>query len=176
MLAWQSEYVTVTNPHMTANALTASISIGGDQAWWFTGVYGPQGVGAKHAFLQELRDIRDLHAGPWMVAGDFNLIIDPEDKNQGVLHHAMMGRFRCTLSLLELKEIYLNGRRFTWSNERQQPTMEKLDRVFSTVDWEERFPDAFLLANSSGPSDHYPLVLILASDLQMGRRFQFQSY
>ena len=81
LLAWQSEYVTVTNPHMTTNALTASISIGGDQAWWFTGVYGPQGVGAKHAFLQELRDIRDLHAGPWMVAGDFNLIIDPEDKN-----------------------------------------------------------------------------------------------
>ena len=105
LLVWQSEYVTVTNPHMTANALTASISIGGDQAWWFTGVYGPQGVGAKHAFLQELRDIRDLHAGPWMVAGDFNLIIDPEDKNQGVLHHAMMGRFRRTLSLLELKEI-----------------------------------------------------------------------
>ena len=111
-----------------------------------------------------------------MVAGDFNLITDPEDKNQGVLHHSMMRRFRRTLSLLELKEVYLNGRRFTWSNERQQPTMEKLDRVFSTVDWEERFPDAFLSANSSGPSDRCPLVLSLAPDLQMGRRFQFQSF
>ena len=127
----------------------------------------------KRAFLQELRDIRDLHAGPWMVAGDFNLIVDPEDKNQGVLHRAMMGRFRRTLSLLELKEIYLNGRRFMWSNERQQPTMEKLDRVFSTVDWEERFPDAFLSANSSGPSDHCPLVLSLAPDLHVGVDFSF---
>jgi hypothetical protein len=46
----------------------------------------------------------------------------------------MMARFRRTLSALELKELYLNGRRFTWSNEREHPTLEKLDRVFSTVD------------------------------------------
>ena len=120
--------------------------------------------------------MRDLHAGLWMVAGDFNLIVDPEDKNQGVLHRAMMGRFRRTLSLLELKEVYLNGRRFTWSNERQQPTLEKLDRVFTTVDWEDWFPDAFLSVDSSGPSDHCPLVLSLAPDLRIGRRFQFQSF
>jgi hypothetical protein len=80
------------------------------------------------------------------------------------------------LSNLELKEVYLNGRRFTWSNERAQPTLEKLDRVFSTVDWEELFPDAFLSAMSSGPSDHCPLVLNLAPDLLRGRRFQFQSF
>jgi hypothetical protein len=88
----------------------------------------------------------------------------------------MMGRFRRSLSNLELKEVYLNGRRFTWSNERAQPTLEKLDRVFSTVDWEELFPDAFLSAMSSGPSDHCPLVLNLAPDLLRGRRFQFQSF
>ncbi|XP_071679920.1 uncharacterized protein [Lolium perenne] len=87
-----------------------------------------------------------------------------------------MGRFRRTLSNLDLKEVYLNGRRFTWSNERVQPTLEKLDRVFTTVDWEDLFPDAFLSALSSGPSDHCPLVLSLALDLHRGRRFQFQSF
>jgi hypothetical protein len=111
-----------------------------------------------------------------MVAGDFNLIVDPQDKNQGVLHRRMMGRFRRTLANLDLKEVYLNGRRFTWSNERAEPTMEKLNRVFTTVDWEELFPDAFLSALSSGPSDHCPLVLSLAPDLHRGRRFQFQSF
>jgi hypothetical protein len=88
----------------------------------------------------------------------------------------MMSRFRRALSTLELKELYLNGRRFTWSNEREQPTLEKLDRVFSTVDWEELYPDAFLSAMSTGPSDHCPLVLSLSPDLHRGRRFQFQSF
>jgi hypothetical protein len=104
------------------------------------------------------------------------MIVDAADKNQGVLHQRMMGRFRRSLSDLELKELYLNGRRFTWSNERQHPTLERLDRVFSTVDWEEQFPDALLTAASTGPSDHCPLILSLTPDLIRGRRFQFQSF
>jgi hypothetical protein len=110
------------------------------------------------------------------VAGDFNLIVNPEDKSQGVIHRHMMGSVRRTLSNLELKEVYLNGRRFTWSNERVQPTMEKLDKVFSTMDWEDLFPDAFLSAMSSGPSNHCLLVLSLTPDLQRSRKFQFQSF
>jgi hypothetical protein len=43
--------------------------------WWFTGVYGPQADDEKVLFLQELRNIRALCNGPWLVAGDFNLII-----------------------------------------------------------------------------------------------------
>jgi endonuclease/exonuclease/phosphatase family metal-dependent hydrolase len=163
--------VSVSNPHLSANAITARVTIGESRSWWFTGVYGPQHDIDKIAFLQELQDSRDLHAGPWVVAGDFNLIVDPRDKNQGILHRRMMGRFRRTLSNLDLKEVYLNGRRFTWSNERAQPTLEKLDRVFTTVDWEELCPDAFLSAMSSGPSDHCPLLLSLARDLHRGRRF-----
>jgi hypothetical protein len=53
--------------------------------------------------------------------------------------------------------------------------LEKLERVFSTVDWEDLFPDVFLSAMSSSPSDHYPLVLSLAPGLHRGHRFQFQS-
>jgi hypothetical protein len=83
----------------------------------------------------------------------------------------MMARFRRALSSLELKELYLNGRRFTWSNERELPTLEKLDRVFSTVDWEILYLDAFLSAMSTRPSDHCPLVLNLSPDLHRGRRF-----
>jgi exonuclease III len=168
LLAWQSALVSVSHSHFSTNALTARISIGVDQSWWFTGVYGPQRDVDKCAFLQELQDICDLHVGPWLVAEDFNLIVDPEDKSRGCLHRSMMARFRRALSVLELKELYLNGRRFTWSNERERPTLEKLDRVFSTVDWKALYPDAFLSAMSTGPSDHCPLVLSLSPDLHHG--------
>jgi hypothetical protein len=131
LLAWQSTRVSVSHPHYSTNAVTARISIGANQSWWFTGVYGHQSDVDKRAFLQELQDIHDLHVGPWMVDGDFNLIVDPADKSRGYLHHPMMARFRRSLLALELN---LKGRHFTWSNEREHPTLEKLNTAFSVVD------------------------------------------
>lgn len=62
-----------------------------------------------------------------MVVGDFNLLVNPEDKNNSIINRRMLSRFRNNLNALELKELYLNGRRYTWSNERERATMEKVD-------------------------------------------------
>jgi hypothetical protein len=51
LLAWQSARVSVSHPHYSVNAVTARISIGVDQSWWFTWVYGPQRDMDKRAFL-----------------------------------------------------------------------------------------------------------------------------
>jgi hypothetical protein len=41
----------------------------------------------------------------------------------------MMGRFHRFLNECDLKDIYRHGRRYTWSNERDRPTLVRLDRV-----------------------------------------------
>ncbi|EHK62708.1 hypothetical protein M3S_E07 [Sorghum bicolor] len=41
-----------------------------------------------------------------------------------------MGRFRKTLDDCELMELSLQNRRFTWSNERQEPTMRIINWGF----------------------------------------------
>lgn len=56
--------------------------------------YGPQEDEEKMMFLQELRNIHSLCNGPWLVAGDFNLIYQAANKNNANLDRAMMGRFR----------------------------------------------------------------------------------
>lgn len=154
LLAWKFAVVTLPNPHYSPNAITTRVGGAGDSGWWFIGVYGPQGDPDKVLFLQELRDIRDLHPGPWAVAGDFNLIVDAQDKSNANLNRRMMGKFHRVLGDLELKELYLNGRRYTWSNERERATLERLDRVFPTVDWETSFPSSTLSALSSSTLDH----------------------
>jgi hypothetical protein len=63
------------------------------------------------------------------------------------------------LNDLELKESNLLGRQYTWSNERDAPTMAKLDRWFGSVEWDEMHPDASLLALSSSLSDHCPILM-----------------
>jgi hypothetical protein len=65
----------------------------------------------------------------------------------------MMGHFRRLINDLALKEIYLNGRCFTWSNEQNPPTMVLLDRFLCTSDWEEAHGECHLrcIAGHLGP-------------------------
>ena len=120
------------------------VALNDDPAWWFTGVYGPHRDDEKLGFIEELREVRANCPGPWMQAGDFNMIYCSEDKNNENINRAMMGRFRHFVNDLELKEIPLLCRRYTWSNERDSPTPVKLDRVLCTNDWEEIYADNVL--------------------------------
>jgi hypothetical protein len=69
-----------------------------------------------------------------MISGDFNMIYKAEDKNNSRLNRRMMNRFRHLLEDLDLLELHLHGRLYTWSNEREDPTLERIDRAFVTED------------------------------------------
>jgi hypothetical protein len=87
-----------------------------------------------------------------------------------------MRRFRSFLNGMHLEEINLVGRRFTWSNGREQPTLELLDRMFASTDWFTDFPNHVLKPLSSDCSDHCPLLLQLRALSQTKRRFRFESF
>nr|XP_020147503.1 uncharacterized protein LOC109732728 [Aegilops tauschii subsp. strangulata] len=177
LLAWDPVVVQLSNPHYTNNTVTALVKpVGAAGQWWITGVYGPQSDADKVEFLQELLDIRELHAGPWALVGDFHLIANPEDKSNSAIDRWMMSRFRSKLNLLELKELYLNGMRYTWLNERGQATLERIDHVFVTLDWEALYPTCLLSALGTSVSDHCPLLLDLHADFHVGKRFRFESF
>lgn len=139
-------------------------------------VYGPHLDARKEQFLQERRLIRQNCIGPWALGDDFNLIYQAEDKNNDNLDRALMGRFRRFLDDMDLHEIPLLGRKFTWSNERTAPTLVRLDRVFATEDWEQCFPDCLLQSLATMISDHCPLLLGLHDCTQGKSRFHFESY
>lgn len=88
---------------------------GGDP-WWITIVYGPQSDGDKELFLDSLVAVRAVCPGPWLLSGDFNMIYQASDKNNGRLNRRCMRRFRGFISRMGLDEIHLSGRRYTWSN------------------------------------------------------------
>ena len=105
-------------------------------------VYGPQADSENAIFLEELEAIRDACHGPWAVTGDFNLILNEADKNNQRIDRANLRRFRRTVAELQLKDLHLHGRCFTWSNERDSRTLVRLDRVLVSVDWDELFPSS----------------------------------
>jgi hypothetical protein len=109
-------------------SVSVKLKLGDEQPWWLTGVYGPQQDVEKIAFISELREVRHQYAGSWVLAGNFNLILSAEDKNNDNLNRKMMGRFRRLVNDLDLKDIPLLGKRYTWSNGRVNPTLVKLDK------------------------------------------------
>ena len=52
-----------------------------------------------------LHDFRSTCAGPWLVGGDFNMIVSASDKNNGRLNHKSMSRFRRFIADMELSDI-----------------------------------------------------------------------
>ena len=75
-----------------------------------------------------------------------------------------------------MQDLLLHGRAFTWSSEREQPTLVRLDRTLASLEWEDLFPNSFLQALSSDASDHSPLLLQTNPGFLRKRRFQFEAF
>jgi hypothetical protein len=63
---------------------------------------------------------------------------------------------------------------FTWSNQRDPPTLTRIDRVLVSIDWDLEHPDALLQALPSSLSNHVPLHVSISASLRPRRRFKFE--
>nr|XP_020191500.1 uncharacterized protein LOC109777266 [Aegilops tauschii subsp. strangulata] len=124
VLAWRPSEISLTNPLIRAHFVTACATTpGSDSYWWITGVYGPRDEAGKASMLADLSDFRAARIGPWIVNGDFNMITSAADKNNDRLNQPSMRRFCHFMADTEIRDLYLHGRRYTWSNERDPPTL-----------------------------------------------------
>ena len=84
------------------------------------------------------------------------IIRKPEEKNNDIYNPRWPIMFNAIIESLELKEIELSGRQYTWASRRTNPTFEKLDRILATVEWEQKFPLVSVQALTRTGSDHTP--------------------
>lgn len=163
VLAWCRSAWSVSRQTLRRFSVTVCLqSLDSAQApWSLTTVYGPVDESLKPEFLDELREVHADCPGPLLICGDFNMIYQAADKSNDRLNLRSMRRFRRALDAhaLQVDELYLHGRLYTWSNERRRPTLERIDRAFATMQWLDLFPDHQLRSLSTDSSDHAPLLL-----------------
>jgi exonuclease III len=99
-------------------------------------VYGAAQDEHKPAFLSELVRICEDEPLPMIVGGDFNIIRRREEKNNDNFNTRWTFIFNAIIESLDLRELSLSGRQYTWANRRDTPTYEKLDRILASVEWE----------------------------------------
>jgi hypothetical protein len=174
IVAFSQDEYSMTQIGIRAYSVTVLITQRVDnEQWTLTAVYGPQGDNDKLIFIDELKQsVSDR----WLLLGDFNLIYRMCDKNNGRVNQRLMNGFRCPLNDIEVKELHLNGQKYTWTSGTATPTQTKIDHVLATRDWELLFPHCQLQAGSTSISDHCPMVLSFDPFHRKYRGFRFEAY
>jgi hypothetical protein len=79
------------------------------------------------------------------------------------------------ISNFGLLDIPLEGGSFTWSNNRTDVSMSRIDRFLYSMDWEDHFPSIHQKHLPRLLSDHY-LIMLECGDFSRGRRpFRFEN-
>jgi hypothetical protein len=126
--------------------------------WVLIAVYGAAQNEFKEGFLREVVNTVSKETHPVLVRGDFNIIRSPNEKNNDRYDNRWPFLFNAIISSLDLRELQLLGRQFTWANNLSIPTYEKLDRTKVSTDWELKYK-VTVQAITRHLSDHTPLLI-----------------
>lgn len=128
-------------------------------------VYGSPYEEGKQAFLEELHTVIGAWQGPMIIGGDFNLVRSTADKSNGIVNFKWVDLFNDWVNRWGLLEFELRNKKYTWTNNQENPIMARLDRVFISTDLESAFPLARVKALDKIPSDHNPLLVDLGDNV-----------
>jgi hypothetical protein len=104
------------------------------------------------------------------------MIYQASDKNNLNLKRRLVGSFSHTMDRCELFEFNLQNRKFTWSNEKENPTLVRLDIMFYNKEWDLLLSDYNMHALSSSLSDHCPLLLCQQIRPRIKDSFRFEIF
>jgi exonuclease III len=127
--------------------------------WNFINVYDAAQNDQKQKVLSELSSFCSKCKHPMLVGGDFNILRKETNKNKPGGTNKWSSLFNSIIDFHNLVELDLNGRLYTWSNNRDPPTFEKLDRFLGSPEWDLHYRNVCVSGLSRTFSDHVPLCL-----------------
>jgi exonuclease III len=122
-------------------------------------VYGPTQDEHKEQFLAELVNMCSHEFFSLLIGCDYNILRHPSDKNNDRYNNRWPFLFNAVMDRLNLRELEMPGRKYTWANNLSTLTFEKLDLILTTMEWEEKYPLTTVHALPREISDHTPLLL-----------------
>jgi hypothetical protein len=177
ILAVSSDFFSIDSHSTTLNTISVNLTMRATGACWSpTTVYGPQSDQDKMMFINEIKDLKSVVLPQWFLIGDFNLLYRASDKSNHNINRRLLNSFRAAVNLLELSELRLHGRRFTWISTCQQQTRTKIDHAFFSADWNVMFSQCHLAAITSSMSDHCAFLLIGQVIHRRFRGIRFENY
>jgi exonuclease III len=137
LTAWNSKNFKCCNTIVKSRSLTVHLhSEISEFHLWATNVYGPTADSERDEFFDDIRQLQPFIDGPWIIAGDFNTVRSGEDRSTGRATLSETSRFNEVIRDLQVQELPLLDRNFTWSNNQDPPILTRIDRAFINADWD----------------------------------------
>jgi hypothetical protein len=132
-------------------------------AWSLEVVYDVAQDEFKAGFIHELVNLAKDNPYPILTGGDF--LRFRHEKRKGHFDDHWSFLYNVVIDSLDLKEVEMIGRQFTWANSLPNPTYEKLDRVLMDDDRESQFSMVSVraLERIEGLSHHAPILLTIGT-------------
>lgn len=159
IVAWDSGIFTKLAQKIDSYCLSVDLALNlDDTVFRITGIYGPSTAPEKPAFFRELQTAQPPGALPWLICGDLNVTLQPQDRPDNTSHRVQTSKFRAVVDGLQLQDLRLQGRAYTWSNDHDSPSFARLDRFMVSIAWSQTFPNSVQTAIPNTASDHCPLI------------------
>ena len=95
-----------------------------------------------------------------MIGRDFNILRHLQEENDNMFSNMWPFLFNVVIDSLDLRKINVSGHQYTWSNNHQNPTFEKLDCVLMSIEWDLKYPLVTVHAlERTDVSDHTTFLL-----------------
>ncbi|XP_070036365.1 uncharacterized protein LOC142166978 [Nicotiana tabacum] len=138
-----------------------------DKGLYVTAVYAKCTVVERKDLWSSIDNINMIIDGPWCIGGDFNVIMDPDEKLGGRPHRAHRSfDFVTTMETCGLSDIGFTGPKFTWCNNwrPRKRIWKRLDRIFVNDQWVQVFQHNYVKHLVRTGSNHRPLLMKCHSD------------
>ncbi|KAF3795607.1 hypothetical protein EJ110_NYTH00250 [Nymphaea thermarum] len=180
LCVWKEEEIEATSLVVDHNWVGVSFHrLADDKGFVVFGVYLPPRFGERLQSLYKLEAIVSRVEGPVMLIGDFNAMLNNNNKSGSAPLPASCLSFNRFVYACRLKEVQDSNKRFTWSNHTQgQDSVQcKLDWSMVNNDWQTGFGgEGRLKVQTSATSDHSMLLyqtIDIYDDAQGQKPFRF---
>ncbi|XP_022741900.1 uncharacterized protein LOC111293429 [Durio zibethinus] len=127
----------------------------------FVNIYAHNDPAERNNLWNELIDVKNLlnPSNLWCIGGNFSIIKCLEE-NRGISYDlASMSSFVNFINSMDLVDLQLNDGLFSWSDNKEIPTMCRLDPFLLSSDLLTKFPTLHQNVLPKSLSDHNPICL-----------------
>nr|XP_009594786.1 uncharacterized protein LOC104091210 [Nicotiana tomentosiformis] len=160
VVVWRPDFYRVTPLSMNARVLSCEV--------YYIPIHATFGVSFVYAFntkeekkgmWEYLKEHVASCKSPWLVIGDFNSILNMEDRIRGnTVSWAKVMEFNKCIEACGLIELPNQGCKYSWNDKHSdQGIYSKIDWALINNDWLDSMPDCKAIFLPEGISDHCPV-------------------
>ncbi|XP_062110517.1 uncharacterized protein LOC133821977 [Humulus lupulus] len=174
------------------NPLSYDVDIRGSSSQWMhfavsakngvqlaiTVVYAFNDKSGRKRLWEDLENMAHSITDPWIVMGDFNAILSPEDRFPYHGNGSELIPFQHCVEYCRLIDMKFSGTFFTWNNKQggKDRVYAKLDRVLANESWIGKFQTAEVIFFPEGSMDHSPFMVNFGSLPENKKPFKFFNF